>query len=49
MVVAQRGMVIQSTPDNSNPHLLEPRANSNQNQFPLDFRHTFTVKLFYPQ
>ena len=24
---------------------LEPRANSNQNRFPLDFRHTFTVIL----
>ena len=45
MVVTQRRMVIQSTPDNSNPHLLEPRANSNQNRFPLEFRHTFTVIL----
>ena len=36
---------IQSTPDNSNPRLLEPRANSNQNRFPLDFRHTFTAIL----
>ena len=36
---------IQSTPDNSNPRQLEPRANSNQNRFPLDFRHTFTVIL----
>ena len=33
------------TKDNSNPHLLEPRANSNQNRFPLDLRHTFTVIL----
>ena len=24
---------------------LEPRANSNQNRFPLDFRHIFTVIL----
>ena len=36
---------LQSTPDNSNPRLLEPRANSNQNRFPLDFFHTFTVIL----
>ena len=36
---------IQSTPDNSNPRYLEPRANLNQNRFSLDFRHTFTVIL----
>ena len=36
---------LQSTPDNSNPRQLEARANSNQNRFPLDFRHTFTVVL----
>ena len=36
---------IQLTPDNSNPRLLEPCANSNQNRFPLDFHHTFTVIL----
>ena len=36
---------IQLTSDNSNPRLLEPRANSNQNRFSLDFRHTFTVIL----
>ena len=33
---------IQLTPDNLNPHQLEPRTNSNQNRFPLDFRNTFT-------
>ena len=33
------------TPGNSNPRKLEPRANFNQNQFPLDFLHTFTVIL----
>ena len=38
-------LIIRSTPDISNPRLLEPRANSNQNRFPLDFRHTFTVLL----
>ena len=34
--------LIQST-DNSNPRLLEPHAYSNQNRFPLDFPHTFTI------
>ena len=29
----------------SNPRKLEPRANSNQNRFPLDFRHTFNIIL----
>ena len=38
---------VQLPPDNSNlnPRLLESRANSNQNRFPLDFRHTLTVIL----
>ena len=36
---------VQSTPDNSNPRSLEPRANSNQNRLPLDFRHKFIVIL----
>ena len=39
------GGCVQLTVDNSNPHWLEPRANSNQNRFLLDFRHTFTVIL----
>ena len=38
-------VLLQLTPDNLNPHLLESCANSNQNRFPLDFRHTFTVIL----
>ena len=38
-------LAIQSTPDNSNPRKLEPRANWKENRFPLDFRHTFTVIL----
>ena len=33
-------LYIQLTPNNSSP-----RFNSNQNQFPLDFLHTFTVIL----
>ena len=36
---------IQSTPDNSNPRQLEPRAYSNQNRFPFDFLHTLIVIL----
>ena len=32
-------------PNNWNPHLLKPQANSNQSQFPLDFLHTLTVIL----
>ena len=34
---------LQLTPDNSNPRQLKPRAHSNQNRFPLDFRHTFIL------
>ena len=36
---------MQLTPDNSNPRKLGPHAYSNQNRFPQDFRHTFTVIL----
>ena len=36
---------VQLTPDNSNPRLLEPPANSDQNRFSLDFLHTFNVIL----
>ena len=36
---------VQFTPDNSNPRQLEPRADSSQSRFPLDFLHTFTVIL----
>ena len=36
---------IQLTRDNLNPLQLKPCVNLNQNQFPLDFRHTFTVIL----
>ena len=31
-------VLLQLTPDNLNPHLLESRANSNQNRFPLEKR-----------
>ena len=36
---------IRLTSDNSNPRKLEPRANSNQSRFTLDFLLTFTVIL----
>ena len=39
---------LQLTPDNSNLRQLQPRTNSNQNRFPMDFRHIFTVN-FYPR
>ena len=36
----------QFTPDNSaDPRLLKSHANTNQNRFPLDFLHTFTIIL----
>ena len=31
-------VLLQLSPDNLNPHLLESRANSNQNRFPLEKR-----------
>ena len=45
MIMQMTVIIMQSTPDNSNPRELEPRAHSNQNRFPLDFLHTFTVIL----
>ena len=40
-----KSFTVQLTPDNLNPRQLEPHANLNQNQFPLDFCHTFSAIL----
>ena len=45
MIVVTCMLALQSTPDNSTPRYLKPRANSNQSSFPMHFLHTFTVIL----